>query len=881
MTRWLKNSAIILLAFLGTVGILASLGQYFFENEVKQYVKSALNKVLTAPVDVDEINFSLIQKFPRASISFEEVLAWDAFPGVKGNDTLFYAKRVFLEFNILDVIQKKYILREIEIDDADIRLKWNKKGEVNYIIWKEKEEGEETGFDVNLEKVSIKNSSLLIDHMKSAFISEYKVNRLAINGNINDKILDLECSGKIASFRHMTDDFSYSTDKELAIETKFYLDLNKKDIALTEAKLDWNTLKSNASGKINYGSNDYHFSFNGQQQELTAVLALLPTSFTSKLSDYNFSAKIDFSVETGNENLDDWKSSVSFNGHSGKIVHSPSAVSAKNLTFSGAISTYQSNTSIRVDAFSGQFSGGQFEGKFSMANLNHPKINAQLKGVFELAELIPFIKNDAITNAVGILKADMQFNGSFYDIKNIRRNEIERAITTGTIELEQIGFNLDKLNLELRELNGNFNLNDSDAEIPQLSGVWKGSQMQLKGSIKNFMPFLLLDNQKLNIKAEGVFDKIELEKLLSSSENTEQKESFEIPSYLHMEIKATIGKVNYKKFLAKDVYGHFIIQNSHLSSDDFTFSIAGGIVKSYLFLSSTSQGDLALEVQGRLENMAINKLFYALDNMGQEIITDKNINGVLHSDVLFKGSWDKKLNLDLSSIHVMANVLVDNGELKDLKSLEQIGDYLRSNAIASAFIDTEGLSDKLKNIHFDQLQNTIEIKNKMIYIPEMQILSDAVDINLAGKHSFDNKISYAMNFRLREIMKQKKETEFGIIEDDGLGSRIFLRMDGSTSHPIFTLDKGAKKEWKKETWSEEKKNINTILKDEFSGIFGGEKSEKAKEEAKKFEIEWDEDPDTSSTGTKIEADSLEGDKKGKTLIFQTDEDIRDSDDDDY
>jgi hypothetical protein len=29
------------------------------------------------------------------------------------------------------------------------------------------------------------------------------------------------------------------------------------------------------------------------------------------------------------------------------------------------------------------------------------------------------------------------------------------------------------------------------------------------------------------------------------------------------------------------------------------------------------------------------------------------------------------------------------------------------------------------------------------------------------------------------------------------------------------------------------------------------------------------------------ADSTEIDKKGKTLIFQTDEDIRDSDDDDY
>lgn len=881
MIRWFKNIVYLVLVLLGLVGIFASLGQYFFENEVKQYVKSTLNKVLAVPVDVEEINFSLIHKFPRASISFEEVLAWDAFPGETGKDTLLYAKRIFLEFNVLDIIQKKYILREIEIDDADIRLKWNKKGEVNYVIWKEKEGDDDTVFDINLEKVSIENSTLLIDHMKSAFISSYEVNSLEVQGNINDKILDLDCQGKIASFKHMTDDFTFTSDKELAIETKFYLDLDKKDIALSDALIDWNSLESKATGKINYGTNNYQFNFQGEQQDLESVLGLLPKTFTSKLNDYAFSSKIDFQVETGNENLDDWKSTVNFKGNNGKITHLPSSVSAKNLSFNGSLSNYQSSTSIRIDAFAGQFSGGKFDGKFSMANLNHPKINAQLKGVFELAELIPFIKNDEITNAVGLLKADMQFNGSFYDMKNISRNEIERAITTGTIELEQIGFNLDKLNLELREMNGVFNLNDSDAEIPQLSGIWKGSKMELKGTIKNFMPFLLLDNQKLNIKAEGIFDKIELEKLLSSSEDKEQKESFEIPSYLKMDIKANIGKVSYNKFLAEDVQGHFIIQNSRLSSDDFAFNTAGGTVKSYLFLSSNNKGDLELEVQGRLENVAINKLFYELDNMGQEIITDKNLNGVLHSDVLFKGTWDKNLELDFSSINVMANVRVDNGELKDLKSLEQIGDYLRSNAIASAFIDTKGLSDKLQNIHFDQLQNQIEIKNKVIYIPEMQILSDAVDINLSGKHSFDNKISYAMNFRLREIMKQKKETEFGIIEDDGLGTRIFLRMDGTTMDPIFTLDKSAKKEWKKETWTEEKKNINTILKDEFSGIFGGEKAEEAKEEAKKFEIEWDEEPDTSSTSLKTKADTSKIDKKGKTLIFQTDEDIRDSDDDDY
>ena len=322
----------------------------------------------------------------------------------------------------------------------------------------------------------------------------------------------------------------------------------------------------------------------------------------------------------------------------------------------------------------------------------------------------------------------------------------------------------------------------------------------------------------------------------------------------------------------------FIIQNGQLHSDDFGFDHADGSIRGYLSLASNSAGDLDLDVQGRLVNISINQLFYQFENLGQNIITDQHISGRLTADVMFKGRWNKKLVIDPKKIVVMANVGIDNGHLKDVKSLEQIGDYLESNAMASAFIDTKGLSTKLKDIHFDRLENQIEIRNEVIHIPEMLLTSDAVDINLSGRHDFNNNINYAINFRLREIMKQRNETEFGIIEDDGLGSRIFLKMEGNTSNPIISLDKTAKKDWKKDNWKSEKENIAQILNDEFTGMFGGEKGEKPKEKPKKYEIEWDDAVD--STLLKTKSDTTK--KKGKTLIFQTDDsNVLDDDDDDY
>jgi hypothetical protein len=94
------------------------------------------------------------------------------------------------------------------------------------------------------------------------------------------------------------------------------------------------------------------------------------------------------------------------------------------------------------------------------------------------------------------------------------------------------------------------------------------------------------------------------------------------------------------------------------------------------------------------------------------------------------------------------------------------------------------------------------------------------------------------------------------------------------------LDKETKKKWRKNTWQKESEDINKMVKNELKTIFKAEKNSNTfKEEgAKKVEIEWDENPD--STKTIVKKDTLKS--KTKTRIFQAEEDdIRNTDDDDY
>jgi hypothetical protein len=169
--------------------------------------------------------------------------------------------------------------------------------------------------------------------------------------------------------------------------------------------------------------------------------------------------------------------------------------------------------------------------------------------------------------------------------------------------------------------------------------------------------------------------------------------------------------------------------------------------------------------------------------------------------------------------------------------------------------------DKLLHLRFDDLENEITIKNSKLEIPKMKIKSNALDVSLFGWHSFENEIEYHFNFRFRELKQKPTETEFGVIEDDGLGLLIYLSMYGDLFDPEFKLDKDERRKDLKEDLAQEKEDFKSILKTEF-GLFKKDstvqkmKEDNHKERAYIYLEEDDEEIDSLETEPKNKKRSL-------------------------
>jgi hypothetical protein len=238
-----------------------------------------------------------------------------------------------------------------------------------------------------------------------------------------------------------------------------------------------------------------------------------------------------------------------------------------------------------------------------------------------------------------------------------------------------------------------------------------------------------------------------------------------------------------------------------------------------------------------INKVNVQRLFGELGNFGQKSLEDKNIKGVLSATVQFASIWSTDLKVEKPTIYGKANISIENGELIDYEPLNGLTKYLKNR--------------DLSHVKFQTLKNTIEIKDQMISIPEMEINSSAINFKMNGTHGFDQTIDYHLSVLISQLGKgNKPETQvddIGQIEDDGLHKeKYFFRITGTVDNPIYhTLDKEGMKANLKTSVKKEKESLKEILNREF-GWFKKDstiiKNPKDKPKDKyDFNVIWDED----------------------------------------
>ena len=146
----------ILKMFFITILVLIILGigfTFLFGDKIEKIILTKINSKLKKELSLSELEFSLFENFPDASVTFSNILIQESFQN--SSDTLLFAEEGIIKLNIFNVISQDYSVNDVAFNKGVINIKYNENGEPNFGILKDNDE-ENNNFE--LDNLNLTNS---------------------------------------------------------------------------------------------------------------------------------------------------------------------------------------------------------------------------------------------------------------------------------------------------------------------------------------------------------------------------------------------------------------------------------------------------------------------------------------------------------------------------------------------------------------------------------------------------------------------------------------------------------------------------------------------------------------------------------------------------
>lgn len=830
---------------LTTALILASV----YEKEIKQYAVKEINKYLVAQViikDFDkDINFSFIKKFPKASLNFNNIAILD-----EQKDTVLFADNISLEFGIMSILSGNYTVKEIDVENTKINLIKDEKGKENYIIWKQSQDTTDTNtpFQFDLNELNFKNVTVSYTDKKTLFNSNILFKDTKFRGYFSDKKTKITAKSTHQINNISKDSLIYFYDKASTLNLSMELNNIINTLKIKKGLVTIEDMKLDVTADYDFNDKTYKLLANTQNLKIADVFSLLPKNVNEKLQEYATKGVVE-----GKAIIEQFKGNdkpnitAKFDIKEGNLTEKKTKATLTNLVIDGKYRLTPTSQDLEILNVSGNISGGQFQGSAKILGTKTFTIFSKINGNVNLKSLGELLNFENIE----YLEGDVVFSNNFRGT-TIYNGDIRVTEFSGKTDLKNVALKLVGKTYSLANLSGDFNFNQYTS-TGTFRGDYGASDFSISCQVKNIIQYLT-QNEILELSTYIQSDNLVLDEVMQLTykpvnaidiANEITDSAFYLPQKVKSNISVNIGTLTYGKHVLNQFKGNVFISPKGIESKNISFKANNGIYALSGKIYPSANDGYKLTAEAVCSNIDVNDFFEKFDNFGQNILEARHLKGKTDAEINLSTNLNKKLEVDLNSLLVTTDFTITNGELIGLEMFDEIADYLKSNVIAKSFVKVDMLAEKLRHVKFDEMTNQIEIRDKRIIIPDMVIKSTAMDIGMYGGQTFEGAITYGLNFRLADVLTNKKASEFGYIKDDGTGTRMFLSMFGTVDEPKFKLDNAAKKRYTEKKKLEEKNNLKSILKNEF-GFYKSDttinKNTKAPiDNSPRFEIEWEEE----------------------------------------
>ena len=780
MNRFVK----IVLIAAAVILVAALFAPMLLRGKIAAVVKREANAMLTARLNFEKLDISLLRHFPNASLELKglTLVGKERFEG----DTIVAAERISVVVDLLSLLGDGGIeVRKVLLAAPAVHAHKTADGAVNYDVMKPSAEaaapaatsgGEPSSFRLSVRDFRISDAVVRYEDDSTSLRFATAPASLRLRGDLSADKTDLDLRLLTRGMYLTQGGVPLLSDAEAEIDAVISADLKNGRFTFSHNTLRLNAIEIALDGWVERkdGGLDMDLTAGCEQVRFKDVLSLIPVFYTREFRSLTASGELSMALWARGEMRGaalpafELKTEI----RDGRFQYSslPEAVTdidvAARVANPGGV---MDKTAVDISKFSLKMAGNTVSATLFATNLmSDPQFRASASGRVDLDAVKKVYPLEKGVELGGRIAADVKLSGRRSDIE---KNRYEQIGASGTFVVEEVGLTVPNLPaVHIRRAAAT--ITPQTMTLGEFGVTVGTSDLAANGQLTGYIGYLLRGSRltgRLYVKSD-LLDLNEIMAALSSSETpageqdapAERVRVIEVPRNLSLSLNTELHKLLFEKMIVTDITGEMRVADAVLSLDRLKMNVFGGKASASGSYSTAADPQRPIfSLAASIADASFSKTFAELETV-QKLVP-----------VFEKTGGDYSLSLDLKTA-------LDSGMSPDLQSLSATGEIRSANIRVQNIGAFDALAKILKNdalrrIEAKDVVIRFAIENGRITTQPFDLKMGDIDINLSGSTGLDQTIDYTARVAL------PKGLSGGVLESVDVG------IGGTFSSPKVTL----------------------------------------------------------------------------------------------
>lgn len=757
--KYFKRSIQLLAIILILPLLVAFVALTFYKTELTQLLISNAKATYGLDIRMDRTKVSLFENWPNATIEVTDVNASSSL-ALKSVPAMLQAQSISVSFNLLKLLDKKFVVNSISLKHGMITLVKGKSGNTNYKLIQQSDTTKSTSsLQFDLRKITLRDIQL-------NFINEEQDKHIGvlfredvIHLNSENKIINANITGAIKIdellFKRSKGAFLKNTEATIYLNTmiypaykSFFVDEGSYAIIDEEKYSLVSFVQLNEEKKLT-------LKINAPAANFKKGVRLMNTKIQQDLARITVKNPIavNATIVAPIGRTEEPQLYVTISGTNNDLTIGNTKTPYQHVSFTGYLRSVGENGQ-EADLSKGEVvfkdvKGFVYDCPFTanivISDLRDPKIKIKAGLLIEGPKVKLKPGTDFILN--GLCKADVTYTG---DMRHLNSSDFldEPQQLTFTINFKKFSYQT-ATDQPAYIIQGKAEGINKDVKFQGLKLETVGGDFTADGTATDFVPYVFGYKNGFNANIHAVTDYMNLTPMIAKSFNNDPKTPSTKMSRSDVKeamdgsfvfaISIFAKKLSIRFINATDATVEMNYAKNTIEINKLTMKACNGTLSATGRLKNFS----AVQAHLAIKNMNVKTMFEQFEDFGQSTIKSEKLRGTISLTADMKVGLNEKFQLKAPDLIGEVQLKLKDGHLLNFEPLQYIGTYFRKRDFT--------------DITFSEINQNFKIKGTEMNIQNMEIASSVLNLYIDGIYNFKGQTDLNLRIPLSNLKKRDKD----------------------------------------------------------------------------------------------------------------------------